>query len=249
MVVITMLLLAALFAPSGAASGVQDSKCGAATGLDLHDALSAAEAAITRGDCASAIAPYQKATALMPILHEAWLRSGVCLSQVGRAAEAEAALKKYLSFQPLSGGGHTALGLLYLKQARFAEARTELRKALDIDPEAVEVASGLARAQVKLKDDAGALQFADRAFALQPAKQPLDLYLMAAEISLRLGDRQRVMDYCTRGRKLYPADESLQEFLSNWLLGCVDVPACRVEMEAALQSQAQLHADWISAHP
>ncbi|MDR3738982.1 MAG: tetratricopeptide repeat protein [Terracidiphilus sp.] len=207
------------------------------TSRELHAALKTAETAVDRGDCASAIAPYQKITALMQTFYEAWFPLGVCLSQAGRPVEAETALKKYLSFQPLSGDGRTALGLLYLTQARFAEARTELRKALDLDPAAVEAAAGLARVLVKLKDDEGALPLADRAIALQPADQPADLYLLAAEISLRLGDRQKAKDYCARGLKLHPTDTALQEFLSNWLLGCVESIACRQELGTNLQGQ------------
>jgi len=207
------------------------------TARELRAALRTAEVAVDRGDCASAIAPYQRITALMQTFYEAWFPLGVCLSQTGRSAEAETALKKYLSFQPLSGDGRSALGLLYLTQARFAEARTELRRALAIDPEAVEASSGLARALVRLKDDAGALPLADHAIVLQPAEQPADLYLLAAEISLRLGDRQKAKDYCARGLKLHPTDATLQEFLSNWLLGCVESIACRQELGTNLQSQ------------
>lgn len=207
------------------------------TARELRAALRTAEVAVDHGDCTSAIAPYQKVTALMQTFYEAWFPLGVCLSQVGRPVEAEAALKKYLSFQPLSGDGYTALGLLHLTQARFAEARSELRKALELDPDAVEAASGLARVLVKLKDDEGALPLADRAIALQPAEQPADLYLLAAEISLRLGDRQKAKDYCNRGLKLYPGDQPLQEVLSNWLLSCVDSSECRQEIGAALQRQ------------
>ncbi len=207
------------------------------TARELRAALRTAEIAVDRGDCASAIAPYQKITALMQTFYEAWFPLGVCLSQAGRPAEAEAALKKYLSFQPLSGDGHTALGLLYVTQARFVEARTELRKALDLDPDAVEAASGLARVLVRLRDDEGALPLADRAIALKPAEQPADLYLLAAEISLRMGDRQKAKDYCGRGLQLHLTDPALQEFLSNWLLGCVESIACRQELGTNLQGQ------------
>jgi tetratricopeptide (TPR) repeat protein len=207
------------------------------TARELRAALRTAEVAVDRGDCTSAIAPYQKVTALMQTFYEAWFPLGVCLSQAGRSVEAEAALKKYLSFQPLSGDGHTALGLLYLTQSRFVEARTELRKALDLDPDAVEATSGLARVLVRLKDDEKALPLADRAIASKPAEQPADLYLLAAEISLRLGDRQKAKDYCGRGLKLYPTDAALQEFLSNWLLGCVESIACRQELGTRLQGQ------------
>jgi len=207
------------------------------TARELREALRTAEVAVDRGDCTSAIAPYQRVTALMRTFYEAWFPLGVCLSQAGHTVEAEAALKTYLSFQPLSGDGHTALGLLYLTQSRFVEARTELRKALDLDPDAVEAASGLARVLVRLKDDEGALPLVDRAIALKPAEQPADLYLLAAEIGLRMGDRQKAKDYCRRGLKLYPADPALQEFLSSWLLGCVESIACRQELGTNLQGQ------------
>jgi tetratricopeptide (TPR) repeat protein len=81
---------------------------------------------------------------MLPTFYEAYFDLGVCYSQTGRPGPAEAALRKYLEFQPVSADGHAALGLLLFQQARGKEASAELEQALAIDPSLDEVKKALA---------------------------------------------------------------------------------------------------------
>lgn len=115
-----------------------------ATTRELHQALNKAEAAVTRGDCAGAIAPYEQIVKAMPTFYEPWFPLGVCYAQLGRKSDAENALKSYLRAQPLSADGHSVLGLLYLDMGRFSEAQAHLTLALQLDPKEEEARAGLA---------------------------------------------------------------------------------------------------------
>jgi tetratricopeptide (TPR) repeat protein len=84
---------------------------------------------------AEAIQPSRKIIELWPSFAQPLFVLGICYGQTGQPDEAIVFLTKYLAMQPRSGDGHAALGALLLQQGRQEEARQELRRAVEIDPE------------------------------------------------------------------------------------------------------------------
>lgn len=115
-----------------------------AFGRDVRRLLGVAEAAFKQGQYSEAIPPYEELLKKVPTFYEAYFGLGVSYGQTGRLPDAEAALRKYLSFQPVSGDGHAVLGILLLQMARGTEAVPELQQALQIDPSLDEARKALA---------------------------------------------------------------------------------------------------------
>lgn len=110
---------------------------------DVRRALRAAEPLLREGKYAEAAQHYEEIVRLLPTFYEAYFALGVSYSQLQQLEKAEAALRKYLSFQTLSADGHAALGMLLLQQNRGAEAKTELERALQLDPSLLEARKAL----------------------------------------------------------------------------------------------------------
>ncbi len=88
-----------------------------------------------QNDFASAIVQYQKAVAVNHNFVAAYARLGVCLSRVGRHADAEAALRKAIELAPGRAFLHNNLGYAYALQSRWSDAERELREAIRIAPD------------------------------------------------------------------------------------------------------------------
>ncbi len=203
---------------------------------ELRESLSTAEAAVTRGDCASAIAPYETITRLVPTFYEAWFPLGVCYSQIGRAQDAEAALTKYLGYQPLSADGRAALGLLYTTQLRWEDARVQLKEALALDPSLAEASVALLRADLEVHDDGAALKRAEALLAAPGVEDTAELYALAARAARQLWQHDKALDLVTRGLAIAAEDMALQEVHAELLLDCVDSQACRLQLGEALRN-------------
>lgn len=111
---------------------------------EIRRLLGNAEDALKKAQYADAIPPYEDLLKKVPTFYEAYFGLGICYSQTGRLPEAEAAFRKYLSFQHVSGDGHAALGILLLEQGRGVDAVPELEQALQIDPTLDEARKALA---------------------------------------------------------------------------------------------------------
>ena len=207
-----------------------------ATERELREALRQAEAAVDRGDCGAAVAPYETVTRLLPTFYEAWFPLGVCYSQRGRAADAEAALTKYLGYQPLSADGHAALGLLLSTQRRWADARSHLQQALDLDPALTEAAIALVRADLELHADSNALQCAEALLGQPGVERTAELFALAARAARQLNRHDQALDFVRHGLAIAADDASLQQQHAALLMECVEVPACRAELGAALRA-------------
>jgi tetratricopeptide (TPR) repeat protein len=203
---------------------------------ELREALRQAEAAVDHGDCLAAVTPYETVTRLLPTFYEAWFPLGVCYSQQGRAADAEAALNRYLGYQPLSADGHAALGLLLSTQRRWADARSQLQQALDLDPALTEAAVALLRADLELHADSSALQRAEALLGQPGVERTAELFALAARAAWQLNQHGQALDYVRHGLALAADDASLQQQHAALLLECVELPACRAELGAALRA-------------
>ena len=205
-----------------------------ATAREMRQALAAGEAAVSKGDCTAAVPPYQQVVRLMPSFYEAWFPLGVCYSQTGDRAKAEQALTTYLKYQPLSADGHTALGLLYVGLQKSEDARRELRRALDIDPADTEAATELARIEFAREDYASSGRLADRVLAAD-ARTPADIYALAAKASSAAGDRSKAFDYCARGLRAWPDNDSIEQAHAALLSDCLYAVSCRTELARAIE--------------
>jgi len=126
-------------------------------GHQLRDTLDKAEPLLRQGKYAEAIPLYESIVQHLPTFYEAYFDLGTCYAQTGREGDAEAALRKYLSFQPVSADGYAALGLVLAEQKKNEEAITELSQAIQIDPTLVEARKALANEYLQRGDPKAAV--------------------------------------------------------------------------------------------
>jgi tetratricopeptide (TPR) repeat protein len=94
----------------------------------LGDTLRAA------GDCQSAVAEYEAVVQMRPQHRDAHTNLGICLAQLNRVAEADAAFHRALAIDPQYARGYTNLGALALLTGQPERARDMYLRALDIEP-------------------------------------------------------------------------------------------------------------------
>ena len=86
-----------------------------------------------------AIQPTLKVLELWPSFTQPLFVLGICYGQTGQPDLAISYLEKFVSVQPASSDGHTALGTLLLQQNHQQEAREELQRALALDPSLTDI--------------------------------------------------------------------------------------------------------------
>jgi tetratricopeptide (TPR) repeat protein len=126
-------------------------------GRSLRDALDKAEPLLRQERFAEAIPLYESIVQRLPTFYEAYFDLGTCYAQTGRLGDAEAALRKYLSFQPVSADGDAALGVVLAEQNKNEEAIAEFSKAIQIDPTLVEARKALANEYLQRGDPKAAV--------------------------------------------------------------------------------------------
>jgi tetratricopeptide (TPR) repeat protein len=80
-----------------------------------------------------AVAEYEKAVSLSPYDYRYWMTLGTAQEQAGDPVKAEQALKRAVALAPAYAYPHWYLGNLYLRNARYDEAFSELRLAAAAD--------------------------------------------------------------------------------------------------------------------
>jgi Flp pilus assembly protein TadD len=120
-----------------------------AMGRTLRDNLGEVEPLLLKGDYQQAAVRYEAIVKTLPTFYEAYFDLGMCYGQLGRLPDAEAAFRKYLSFQPASADGRASLGILLLEEGRGAEAVPELEEAIQIDPSLTEARKSLASEYIR----------------------------------------------------------------------------------------------------
>ncbi|AXC13896.1 TPR repeat [Acidisarcina polymorpha] len=126
-------------------------------GRGLRDTLDKAEPLLRQGEFAEAIPLYESIAQHLPTFYEAYFDLGTCYAQTGRLNDAEIALRKYLSFQPVSADGHAALGLVLAEQIKNEGAIAEFSQAIQIDPTLVEARKALANEYLQQGDPKAAV--------------------------------------------------------------------------------------------
>jgi tetratricopeptide (TPR) repeat protein len=193
---------------------------------EMRASLNPAERLLAEGRFREAIAPYEKVVQLVPTFYEAWFALGVCYSQADDSVRAEAALKRYLEFQPLSPDGHSVLGLLLVSMNRTAEARAELSRALELNPDLDEPRAALAKLALDSRDYHQALSLLEPVFARSEGADA-SAYSLAASALHRLGRRDEALARCEEGLKRFPDSVSLEEIHASFLIACGRAEVCR----------------------
>jgi tetratricopeptide (TPR) repeat protein len=142
--------------------------------IDPHDARANNGIAIAlsvSGDSEGAIAYLRKATQINPDFFEAYYNLGLELAKKNRVNEAIDAWLNTVRIRPNFAPGHENLGYAFYLQGKFADSLTQLRLALQADPDRVSdlnlAASLLATSpDSSLRNSADAIALADRAQAL-----------------------------------------------------------------------------------
>jgi|CXWL01.1.fsa_nt_gi tetratricopeptide (TPR) repeat protein/2-polyprenyl-3-methyl-5-hydroxy-6-metoxy-1,4-benzoquinol methylase len=87
------------------------------------------------GDAAGAVAPLQRAAALLPEVADAHFRLCIVLRDLSRLTEAEESCRKTLALKPDFTDGHGVLGSILLSLGRHGEAESSFRDALRLSPD------------------------------------------------------------------------------------------------------------------
>jgi TolB-like protein/Tfp pilus assembly protein PilF len=121
---------------------------------------------------ARASASLRRALELRPELPEAWRELGHALVAEGREDEALEAIERALALDPGDASSHAAKArALFVGKARFREAATAYRRALELNPQAGWYALQLAHCHALLRQFADGERLAARAAVLQEEMQ------------------------------------------------------------------------------
>ncbi len=196
------------------------------TNREMRDDLSRAEQLLAARKYSEAIPPYERVVSLAPEFYEAYFALGICYQQTGQAAKGEQALRKYLSFQPLSADGHAALGLLLLAAGHRADARPELEEAIRLNPALVEPRKALARLSLGRHDYASAERMLDPVLSAQ-GESDAETYALSSQIRFSSGRKQQALGICEAGLRAFPRDSTLEELHAALLLDCGKTAECK----------------------
>ncbi|MCA1560225.1 MAG: tetratricopeptide repeat protein, partial [Acidobacteria bacterium] len=120
-------------------------------------------------DCATAVPEYEAVIRYRPMDRNAHTNLGICLAEIGRFEEAEAAFRRTLAIDPNFVRGYTNLGALALVRGDVASARTAYQEAIEHDPRNVLARMQLARIlETRFRDYHGAARMCGEARALAP---------------------------------------------------------------------------------
>jgi tetratricopeptide (TPR) repeat protein len=133
-----------------------------------HYAL--ADALRESGDCVGALPEYEAALAVRPRHRELVTNYGICLGQLDRFPEAEAAFRRALAIDPSYARGYTNLAAVALLEGDAEQARDYYQRAIVVDPRNVHARLQLARIyEERLQDYPRALQMCMEARAISPS--------------------------------------------------------------------------------
>ena len=155
-----------------------------------------------RGNGEAAITEYRKALDIDPAFVPAYANLADLYRARGADAEGEKVLRAGIAKVPGSGVLHHAIGLVYVRQKRYADAVKELTEAVRLDPDNARYAY----VQAVALNDMGQPQQALKILQAAIRRQPYDRDLVAglAIYSARAGDRNAALSYVKLLRELEP---------------------------------------------
>jgi tetratricopeptide (TPR) repeat protein len=174
-----LLMLARIQSGEGDAAGALDSlKRARALAPNSEDVLSAqAQVALASRMPVPAIATLQSLVRLCPTVAQYQYLLGVGLMTAGDTIAAVESLKRADTLEPNRPLTLTALGLAYNNQKRFAEAKTALAHALELDPNGTEALAAVAEAEAGLGELASAETHASAAIIKAPENPTANLVM------------------------------------------------------------------------
>jgi Tfp pilus assembly protein PilF len=133
-----------------------------------HYAL--ADALRESGDCTAALPEYEAVVRDRPGLREPLTNYGICLGQLNRLPEAEAAFRRALAVDPGYARGYTNLAAVALLEGDAEQARDYYQRAIVVDPRNVHARMQLAQIyEDRLHDYAKAALMCGEARAISPS--------------------------------------------------------------------------------
>jgi len=184
-------------------------------GRELRDTLGKAEPLLLAGNFVDAIPLYESIVKQLPTFYEAYFDLGTCYAQTGRVGDAETALRKYLSLQPISADGHAALGLVLAEQNKNDEAIAEFSQAIQIDPTQVEARKALANEYLQQQRTADAISVLKRG----QDGHDIQLEMMLASALSKNGDFSSAVAAADRAIAIDPASQPARQLKQDLLSG------------------------------
>ncbi len=144
---------------------------------------------------------------------EAWFQRGLSAQNAGRRSEAEEDYRRSLAADPDRPEVLNNLGVLYLQQNRFEEAKALFAKAISRSPSYARAHLNLAGAMWGLEDRNGALMEAREAVSLDPSDVSARLTL--ASFLLAQGQKTEASEQARRVLLLDPENAQAKVFLTS----------------------------------
>ena len=170
-----------------------------------------------QGDMQQAVAHVGKSAELDPRSDQAWYGLGACRTRLRQYDDAIAALRNAVARQPDDAHYHAALGELLIYRGTTAEGRTQLERALQIDP-----GSGLAYSLLgKLLAQSGAGNDLDLAesLLLRATKagppRPGEVWFDLGQLYIKKGQYAKAVVALRNSIRQEPRDERVYYALSN----------------------------------
>jgi predicted CXXCH cytochrome family protein len=131
----------------------------------------------------------------------------------GREAQAETLLRQTISETPEAAAAHHALGLALIRQKRYAEAISSLKRATELEPGQPRYAYvyGVALQSTGQADEARRILTA----ALLASPSNVEILTALLQDALKVRDLRGALSYAERLRILRPDDASLAQFLER----------------------------------
>ena len=145
------------------------------------------QSAHARGELEKAIGFYEQALKVRPEFPEAHFQIGNALASLGRLVEAESAFKLAIAQKKNWSMPHSALGALFMRSRRDADAEQSFRSALKIDSQDGIALRLLAEIRLRAGDAKDALNLAMRATAIPEA--PASAWIIRASAERANGDK------------------------------------------------------------
>jgi hypothetical protein len=144
---------------------------------------------------------------------EAWFQKGLAAQNAGRRNDAEEDYKRSLEADPDRPEVLNNLGILYLQQNRYDEARSLFTKAIAKSPSYARAHLNLAGVMWGLEDRNGALMEAREAVALDPSD--VSAHLTLASFLLAQGQKSEAAEQARRALLLDPGNAQAKVFLTT----------------------------------
>jgi tetratricopeptide (TPR) repeat protein len=131
----------------------------------------------------------------------------------GREAEAETLLRQTISHTPEAAAAHHALGLALIRQKRYAEAISSLKRAAELEPAQPRYAYvyGVALQSTGQADEARRVLAA----ALLASPSNVEILTALLQDALKLRALKGALSYAERLRSVRPDDASLAQFIER----------------------------------